>query len=121
MIVDDVIAVRFMSKPYREIQNLRIGSRFIEPWLAGKQIEYCKNGRDLLFTLPDKYLVISTLDEAVVNALKPIRDIFRSEMIKLDTHFSSQIAKYSVPLTSSEQMALYNLVGQKLSILKFSR
>lgn len=121
MIVDDVIAVRFLSKPFREIENLRVGSPLIVKWLQNVDVQFTKPRTSVLFTLPDKFQVLTKLNSDVLDALKPIRPLLRTELIKLDTHFSRHITTYSIPLNSSEQLGLYNLIGQQLSFIKFSR
>lgn len=121
MIVDDVIAVRFLSKPFREIENLRVGSPLIVKWLQNVDVQFTKPRTSVLFTLPDKYRVLTSLDDDVLDALKPVRSLIRAELIKLDVHFARHITKYSIPLNSSESIGLYNLIGQQLSFIKFSR
>lgn len=121
MIVDDVIAVRFLSKPYREIENLRIGSSLIVKWLQNIDVQFAKPKTSVIFTLPDKFHVLTKLNDDVLDALKPVRSLLRTELIKLDTHFARHITTYSIPLNSSESLGLYNLIGQQLSFNKFSR
>lgn len=121
MIVDDVIAVRFLSKPYREIENLRIGSPLIVTWLTNVGIQYSNQRDSLIFTLPSKYNPLITLDEHVIEALKPVRSLLRSELLKIDAHFLRHVTMFSIPLTTRETIGLYDLIGQKLSFIKFSK
>lgn len=122
MIVDDLISVRFLSKPYNGIENLRIGSNLISPWLESNNIQFvaCRQ-KSLIFTLPDKYRVLERINFQVIDALRPVERHAIDAILRLELYFASEVAKYAVPLTSDEILQVFSLTKQSFSFSKISR
>lgn len=121
MITDDIIAVRFLSKPYGRIQNLREGSPLIKPWLIKNEIRFRETKSHVLFELPNKYMVLQSISQQLIDSLRPIRDIFVHEMLKLDSYFSHHMKRFGVRLTQSEVLLVYELTETKFSFIKFEK
>jgi hypothetical protein len=121
MIVDDVIAVRFLSKPYANILNLRVGSPLLEQWLKREEINYCDELTRVIFTLPSRYEVLTHLNENVFEALKPVSGLFKSELLKLDLYCKGHVTRFATPLDAGEIIGVYNIVHCKLSFASFTR
>lgn len=117
MIVDDLIAMRFLSKPYKSIVNLRCGSQLIKPWLDKHRIIYSNRSDGVIFEPMSKLNIYTYLGDELIDYLQRYKSIVISELSKLDTNYSVSVRKFSLPLESSEALRLYGLTEKTFSFL----
>lgn len=120
-IIDDIIAVRFLSRPHRKILNLRVGSTQLISWLQHKRIEFKEYKHYLIFELPEHYNSLCNIDSELTEVLISYSSMLNERLSTIDMFYQSHTMKFMEPLRSSELLNLFKICKKEFSFSKFSR
>jgi len=116
----NLIAVRFLSKPWVDMHTIRIANLSVRDWLEESSIPYCRPSaaKSIYFSLPKEYESFTVIDSRVAYFIDLHQDRAIATLNLIHSQHRLRMKAFMTPLSSEEWSILVSILGTRLSFMQ---